>query len=280
MKKTWILALLCFCFWFCAPHASAADASVAPVCITVNSHYIKTDTPAYLKNDYTMVPIRAVSDALCADSVSWNASSETATITKNGTVLSIKNRTKTALVNQKKVQMDTGSVIRNNRLFVPLRFVAETFNVSVSWDKNTYTANLSSPEISVPPKMIESAKYKEDDLYWLSRIVNAESQGEPMEGKIAVANVVLNRVNSPLFDNTIYQVIFDKKYGIQFTPTANGTIYHTPTSESIIAAKRALLGENTAGNSLYFLNPTISTSFWITENRPFYRTIGNHDFYL
>lgn len=101
-----------------------------------------------------------------------------------------------------------------------------------------------------------------------------------MEGKIGVANVVLNRVNSPLFDDTVYQVIFDRKYGVQFTPTANGSIYHTPTGDSIIAAKRALLGENTAGESLYFLNPNISTSFWIMENRPFFRSIGNHDFYL
>ncbi len=278
MKKTWLLALLCI--WFCTPRAAAFVSNAAPVCITVNSHYIKTDTPAYLLNQYTMVPIRAISDALCADSVSWNASTQAATITKGETVLMLKQLDKTAVVNQKKVKMDAAAVIHNNRLFVPIRFVAETFDVAVNWDKDTYTVNLSSPLLSVPKDMITSAKYKEDDLYWLSRIVHAESQGESMEGKIAVANVVLNRVNSPLFDNTIYQVIFDKKHGIQFTPTANGTIYHTPSGDSIIAAKRALLGENTAGKSLYFLNPDISTSFWIVENRPFFRSIGNHDFYL
>lgn len=278
MKKTWILALLFL--WFCTPRVFASASYAAPVCITVNSHHIKTDTSAYLLHQYTMVPIRAISDALCADSVSWNEATQTATITRGNTVLTLKQNDKTAVVNQKKVKMDAASVIQNNRLFVPIRFVAETFDVTVSWDKNTYTVNLSSPDISVPKHLITSAKYKEDDLYWLSRIVHAESQGEPMEGKIAVANVVLNRVKSPLFDNTVYQVIFDRKYGVQFTPTANGTIYHTPSGDSIIAAKRALLGENTAGNSLYFLNPDISTSFWIVENRPFFRSIGNHDFYL
>ncbi len=278
MKKTWILALLCV--WFCMPRANASVSNAAPVCITVNSHYIKTDTPAYLLKQYTMVPIRAVSDALCADSVTWNASAQTATITKGKTVLTLKQHNKTAVVNQKKVNMDTAAVIQNNRLYVPIRFIAETFGVTVSWDKNTYTVHLTSPHISVPQNMITSPKYHEDDLYWLSRIVHAESQGEVMEGKIGVANVVLNRVNSPLFDDTVYQVIFDKKYGVQFTPTTNGSIYHTPTGDSIIAAKRALLGENTAGESLYFLNPNISTSFWIVENRPFFRSIGNHDFYL
>lgn len=101
-----------------------------------------------------------------------------------------------------------------------------------------------------------------------------------MIGKIAVANVVLNRVKSPLFANNIYDVIFDRNYGVQFTPILNGTIYNTPLGDSVVAAKRALRGENYASESLYFLNPRIATSSWIINNRTFFRRIGNHDFYL
>lgn len=70
-----------------------------------------------------------------------------------------------------------------------------------------------------------SQSYYSDAVYWLSRIINAEAQGEPYEGKVAVGNVVLNRVKSPLFPNTIYGVIFEYYKGIpQFSPVADGTI--------------------------------------------------------
>ena len=101
-----------------------------------------------------------------------------------------------------------------------------------------------------------------------------------MKGKIAVANVVLNRVQSNLYADNIYDVIFDTNYGVQFTPVLNGSIYNVPLGDSIIAAKRALNGESHAGKSLYFLNPKTAQSFWIVNNRIFYKSIGNHDFYL
>ena len=75
-------------------------------------------------------------------------------------------------------------------------------------------------------------------------------------------------------------LIFDKKYGVQFTPTLDGAIYDDPTTSSIIAAKRALLGEDISKNSLYFLNPKTAQNTWIIKNRTFLMTIGNHDFYL
>ena len=97
---------------------------------------------------------------------------------------------------------------------------------------------------------------------------------------IAVGNVVLNRVESPHFPNTIYGVIFDDVGGVQFEPVLNGTIFDEPTQKSYLAAKMALEGKNTAGKSLFFLNPDKAGNFWITENREFYTAIGNHHFYL
>ena len=70
----------------------------------------------------------------------------------------------------------------------------------------------------------ETQNYSEDDLYWLSRIIEAESKGEPMEGKIAVGNVIINRRESPDFPDSIYEVIFEKTSGkYQFTPVKNNT---------------------------------------------------------
>lgn len=281
MLKTKFLALLLFLLSI-APIRTFADNLVldTPVCVRVNGQYLKTENPAFLYKGVTLIPLRAVSDALCADSVSWNEKTSSAEIQKNRQTLVLTKNSKTALVNGKKVSLDAASIIYKDRFYVPIRFVAETFQTGVEWDKSTYTVNLTAPSVTVPAHAIGKPYYEEEDLYWLSRIVHAESKGEPMQGKIGVANVVLNRVKSPLYDNSIKEVVFDRKYGVQFTPTLNGTIYETPHGDSVVAAKRALLGENHAGKSLYFLNPKIAESFWIVNNRTFYKSIGNHDFYL
>ena len=129
-------------------------------------------------------------------------------------------------------------------------------------------------EPSVPP-----ASYDENDVYWLARIIEAEAGGESGEGKLAVANVVLNRVASNSYPDTIYDVIFDTKYGTQFEPTSNGAIYNTPSEESIEAAKRALSGENNIGGALYFYNPSLVDAVWIRTNCTYIQTIGCHNFY-
>lgn len=121
---------------------------------------------------------------------------------------------------------------------------------------------------------------RNEDLYWLSRIIHAEAQGESYEGKVAVGNVIVNRVNNGKFPNSIKGVIFDKQDGYtQFSPVIDGTIYNTPNAESIKAATDVLNGARPVGNALYFLNPRKSTNFWITKNRQYIKTIGLHDFY-
>ncbi|MBO8138649.1 MAG: cell wall hydrolase [Desulfotomaculum sp.] len=119
-----------------------------------------------------------------------------------------------------------------------------------------------------------------DEVYWLARIIHAEAEAEPFIGKVAVGNVILNRVKSDIFPNTIYGVIFDKQYGYtQFSPVIDGRIYNNPSRESIEAAKAALNGYRPVGPALYFLNPNKSENFWIVKNRRYMTTIGKHDFY-
>lgn len=122
---------------------------------------------------------------------------------------------------------------------------------------------------------------RDDKIFWLSRIIHAEAQGEMCIGKVAVGNVVLNRVVSDKFPNTIYGVIFDKQYGhTQFSPVLDGSIYNTPNKDSVKAAIEALDGARPAEEALYFLNPRKATNFWIVRNREFLLTIEGHDFYL
>lgn len=122
--------------------------------------------------------------------------------------------------------------------------------------------------------------HSQDDIYWLSRIIEAEASGESMEGKIAVGNCVLNRVNSSEFPNTIYEVIFDKKHGVQYQPTANGMIYNTPSDESVKAAIDSLGGKSVVGDAMYFCTTKVAPVSWAGQNRPYLTTIGNHTFFL
>ena len=122
--------------------------------------------------------------------------------------------------------------------------------------------------------------YTSDDLYWLSRIINAEAEAEPYTGKVAVGNVILNRVKSSSFPNTVKGVIFEYYKNIpQFTPVADGTIYNNPNADSIKAAKAALSGTNYVGNATYFFNPAKSEGTWIVNNKTYVKRIGSHVFY-
>ena len=120
----------------------------------------------------------------------------------------------------------------------------------------------------------------QDDLYWLARIIEAEAGAEPYKGKVAVGNVILNRVKSTEFPNTVYNVIFEYYQGIpQFSPVAEGTIYNTPSQESIQAAKDAASGSKPVGDATYFFNPDKAAGSWIVKNKTYVTKIGGHSFY-
>ena len=104
---------------------------------------------------------------------------------------------------------------------MPVRVLAEALGATVDWNPATGVVSVNGGGSATT----QPDYNREDKLYWLSRIISAESRGEPLEGQIAVGNVVLNRVDSPDFPDTIYGVIFDDRWGGQFTPVRNGTIY-------------------------------------------------------
>jgi N-acetylmuramoyl-L-alanine amidase len=116
----------------------------------------------------------------------------------------------------------------------------------------------------------------EDDLYWLSRIISAEAKGESIEGQIAVGNVILNRMKSNEFPDTLKGVIFQKN---QFSPVSNGSIYNEPTEETLKLAQRVLDGERVVpADVLFFYNPAIVSSDSWVWSREIVDSIGNHNF--
>ena len=113
-----------------------------------------------------------------------------------------------------------------------------------------------------------------NDLNLLARLVHGEARGEPYKGKVAVAAVVLNRVRSASFPNTIVGVIYQSG---AFDAVSDGQINLTPDSESISAARDALNGWDPTNGCLYYYNPRMATSRWMLSRTVLLR-IGNHAF--
>lgn len=243
----------------------AANALAADVSVLVNG----TPYPgsSFISDGHIYVPLRSFCESL-GYRVRWSGARRAATVTAGDTEA-----------------VFPGSIypIRESSLYAPLRTLTGALGGRVSWEENTASAHV---ELKPAGASEESASreartgsYTEDELIWLARIVYAEAGGESMEGKIAVANTVLERASSEQYPDTIYGVIFDDKYGVQYEPVSNGTIYNTPDADSYEAAQRALEGEKAVEGCLFFFNPEKASSSWIAENRTYVTTIGHHVFY-
>lgn len=112
------------------------------------------------------------------------------------------------------------------------------------------------------------------NLELLARLVNGEARGEPYEGQVAVAAVVLNRVKSSSFPNTISGVIYQKG---AFDAITDGQINLAPSSTSRKAAQDALNGWDPSNGAIYYFNPNTATNKWIWS-RPLTVVIGKHRF--
>lgn len=112
------------------------------------------------------------------------------------------------------------------------------------------------------------------DVYLLARAVYGEARGEPYKGQVAVAAVILNRVESSDFPNSISGVVYQSG---AFDVVADGQINLTPDSSALKAARDAMNGWDPTNGCLYYYNPKTSTNKWMLS-RPVYLTIGNHSF--
>ncbi len=119
-----------------------------------------------------------------------------------------------------------------------------------------------------------SSSSYQNDLNLLARIVYGEARGEPYTGQVAVAAVVLNRVKSSSFPNTVSGVIYQKG---AFDAVSDGQFNLTPNSTAKKAAQDALNGWDPTYGAIYYFNPATATNKWIWS-RPMTVTIGNHRF--
>jgi N-acetylmuramoyl-L-alanine amidase len=139
---------------------------------------------------------------------------------------------------------------------------------------NNYAGRGSSSGSNKKLPASNNLGFTQQDLKMMANAVYGESRGEPYEGQVAVAAVIINRTKSPEFPNTPMGVIFQPG---AFTAVADGQIYLTPNDIAVKAVKDAIGGWDPSNGCLYYFNPKTATSKWIWS-RPQYKTIGQHIF--
>jgi N-acetylmuramoyl-L-alanine amidase len=157
---------------------------------------------------------------------------------------------------------------KNNGLTVDGVVGHQTANAIIKQVSQPTTPNTTS----TPSRGIVS--YSNQDMDYLASLVYGEARGEPFEGQVAVAAVVLNRVASPQFGDSIAEVIFEPG---AFTAVADGQFYLKPDHTSYQAVQAALRGWDPSKNALYYWNPATATNKWVWT-RTVVTQIGRHVF--
>jgi N-acetylmuramoyl-L-alanine amidase len=145
---------------------------------------------------------------------------------------------------------------------------------STKTNKPAETLTAKKVDVDTKESSVTDKRFiKEEEVKLLARLVHAEAKGEPYEGKVAVAEVVLNRVEHEQFPDSVKEVIYQRN---AFQPVQNGAINKPAGEEAIKAVEDALENENKI-DCLYFYNPETATSQWIFT-RDVVKTIGKHAF--
>ena len=150
---------------------------------------------AFAREGVTYAPLVPLLDALGGWETTWDPSSRTASAETALFDLDVPVGRSHVLADGFPFSLSAGTLVWGGRTYVPLRSVANLLGAQVDF------AGWDSPvEVRTAP----AQDYTQEDLYWLSRIISAESRGEPLAGQIAVGNVILNRTVSDTFPDTSF----------------------------------------------------------------------------
>ena len=116
--------------------------------------------------------------------------------------------------------------------------------------------------------------YTSSDVYLLAKTIYAEGRGEPYVGQVAIGAVIMNRIRSAAFPNSVSGVVYQKG---AFTAVDDGQINLTPNETALKAARDAMNGWDPTGGALYYYNPAVATSAWIFDRQTI-TVIGKHVF--
>ena len=235
-------------------------------------------TRAYRKEDTVFIELRP----LCAKAgidMDWSGDEKSFTLTLDSLLVEGKAGQQYFTASGRYLYAPKDWLIRGGELCLPEWVVCKLLNLGAGYrDGDLYLDGEKLCLLEGGEDYYE-LNFPYGDIHWLSHIITSEAGIEPMEGKIGVGNVVMNRVKSAEFPDTVFGVVYDYEHTIQFEPVSRGTIHDDPKPEDIIAAYLVLEGANTAGNCIYFVNPQFG-SFWFDNNLDFVIKLGRHNFYV
>ena len=225
------------------------------VSLKLNDQYIESDEPNILITDTTYLVARSLVNAL-SYTIEWNGEERKVTILTDEKEIEFVVDENLLYVNDEIIEIDQKPFIRNGRTYLPLRIVAEHLGCTIEFNQDMYTVNLSKETVEeIPEELTYTPSYTEEDLKWLSKIVEVESSHNDLEMMLAIANVVNNRVEDERFPSTVKDVIFEVNTHVQFPPAHKDSFPTVePSLYSKIASKNALEGKNNIGNALFFNN--------------------------
>lgn len=243
--------------------------------LVYNGFPLELENYARLYGGVTCVPVRDFFEGMGC-TVEWDGPSSKIYITRtDGLQMELQVNSRLARANGRCWYMADVCTCSGGVTMIPLRDAAKVFNSEVIWEKETRTAYI------IGNGLLESGEtfYNQEDLLWIARIVRHESGNQPLDGKVAVANVIINRMNSPAFPNTAEEVIFDTRSGVQFVKRSSKSILIAPAEQCWLAAKLALEGYETAPDCFYFASNSVAARCWAGRNREVFGIIGGHTFF-
>lgn len=204
-----------------------------------------------------------------------NIEAEAATVLKRGSKGA---QVRTLQTKLKKWGYYTGSVdgIYGSQTVTAVRYFQRVNGLAVDGVVGQKTAKALGMSLSSSSSNTSNPSYSSSDLNLLARVVYGEARGEPYLGQVAVAAVVLNRVKSSSFPNTISGVVYQPW---AFTAVNDGQINLSPNDTARKAAQDAINGWDPTYGCLYYYNPKTATSNWIRQ-KEIHLSIGSHVFCL
>ncbi len=226
-------------------------------------------------NGTTYVSLAGMAKALDQSAAAaWNGSTGTVTVTTANLTMTARLGEKYVVANGRYLYLDEVVGQNNGTVILPLSVVTKAFDAKLTWDAATSKILVQRGSGAI---LHGDVFYNQDDLFWLSRVMYAEAGNQGLKGQMAVGNVVMNRVASHIFPNSIHAVLAQKN---QFSTYKGGALAkRVPTESCMIAAKLVLDGGvvEEVENALWF-DAKCSNS-WAARHKTHLVTLGGHRFY-
>jgi hypothetical protein len=224
-----------------------------PIDILIQNGYLKTDVDAFIYMDKTYVPLRSVVEAFGLTDIEWDPDNYVASVTGYGYSIEFPLNKLEVIVNGHVQDLQSPTVLVDDRMMVPLNFISELLGFEVIWDQTYYTVGLIHPTLKVDSEYIDDRIYTYDELQNFAKLVMRESGDASYEVHHGVASVIMNRMSHSSFGSSVDGVIFNTDWAVQFPPAHKANFEDTkPNEKAVKAVKYTLRGQNSVETCIFF----------------------------